>query len=352
MSRASNWTIVLARKGTLPAAGVALYFSTVSPNSSTSPAIEVKGLWKSYRVGHLRPKYRPALEDLTFEVERGEIFGFLGPNGAGKTTAIKVLLGLLRRGRGDVRILGLPHEDRSWRYRAGYLPEQPYFYDYLSPREYLDYVGALLAIPPGLRRERASRLLVDVGLEPSADQPLRRFSKGMLQRLGLAQALLNEPDIVFLDEPMSGLDPLGRRQVRLMILDLKRKGKTVFFSTHILSDAESLCDRVGLLRAGRLIKVGALAEILGMDVATLEVLVTGVDAAVLETTQGVQARRAVGERWTLDVAAGDLGGVIRAVEQAEGRVLSVQPVRKSLEDYFVEEMGGPQEGRWSPEDLA
>lgn len=323
------------------------------PNDlGSSPAIQVRQLFKSYRVGHLRPRRRPALEDLSFQVERGEIFGFLGPNGAGKTTAIKVLLGLLRRERGEIRILGLPHEDRSWRYRTGYLPEQPYFYDYLSPREYLDYAGSLLAIPASLRRQRAARLLAEVGLETSAEQPLRRFSKGMLQRLGLAQALLNEPDLVVLDEPMSGLDPLGRRQVRLMILDLKRQGKTVFFSTHILSDAESLCDRVGLLRAGRLVKVGTLADILTMGAASLEVLVSGVAAGVLETTPAVRSRRPVGERWILEVPEGSLGGVVRGVEEAGGRVLSVQPVRKSLEDYFVEEMGVRQEGRWSPEDLA
>ena len=182
-----------------------------------------------------------------------------------------------------------------------------------------------------------------VNLDPAADVPLRRFSKGMTQRVGLAQALINDPDLVILDEPMSGLDPLGRRLVRRVIMDLKAAGKTVLFSTHILSDAESLCDRVALLRGGELLKVGALDQILTLDVSHLEVLVSGLSEAALAAIP-VRNRVRVGDRWTLEVDEGRLGEVIRAVEAQHGRVLSVHPIRQSLEEYFVKEMGGPGPG--------
>jgi ABC-2 type transport system ATP-binding protein len=282
---------------------------------------------------------RSALEELTLSVPRGEVFGYLGPNGAGKTTTLKLLLGLLRADRGSARVLGVPHTERAWRYRAGYLPENPYLYDYLTPQEYLDYAGRLFGMPASERRERSAQLLCRVGLAESARVPMRRFSKGMLQRAGLAQALLNDPELVFLDEPMSGLDPIGRHMVKEVILDLRSRGRTVFFSTHILSDAESLCDRVGLLRAGRLVTVGRLDDILRIDVSYLEVLVSGVDAALLERLGGLKAKRALGERWILEVEEKSLGPGISAVQGAGGRILSVQPVRESLEDYFIREMG-------------
>ncbi len=333
-------------------------FSSTSPNCGRLPsgmpeaAVEIKSLGKSYQVGHLfarRP--RPALVDLSLRVDRGEIFGYLGPNGSGKTTTLKVLMGLLRPDRGSVSILGRPLADRSWRYAVGYLPEHPYLYDYLTPREYLDYVGRLFGLDAAARRERTHSLLKRVGISRAADLAMRRFSKGMIQRAGLAQALINDPELVFLDEPMSGLDPLGRRMVRDIILDLKARGKTVFFSTHILPDAETLCDRVGLLRAGRLVQVGRLDEILRLDVSHIEVLATGIDEKKLASLAGLGARHAVGERQRLEVAEGALGETIRAVEAAGGRVLSVQPIRQSLEDYFVQEMAAaPEPGRWEFED--
>jgi ABC-2 type transport system ATP-binding protein len=308
------------------------------------PAVDVRDIAKSFRTGHLRPVYRPALKGLSFSVARGEIFGYLGPNGSGKTTTLKILLGLLFPDRGSASILGHPLESREWRYKAGYQPEQPYFYDYLTATEYLDYAGRLFGMGKRERKERIAGLLRLVNLEPAADTPLRRFSKGMTQRVGLAQALVNDPELVILDEPMSGLDPLGRRLVRRVIMDLKAAGKTVFFSTHILSDAESLCDRVALLRGGELVKVGALNEILTLDVSHLEVLVSGLDEAALAGIP-VRNRLRVGERWTLEVDEGRLGEVIRAVEAHRGRVLGVHPIRQSLEEYFVKEVGatGPGE---------
>jgi len=305
-------------------------------------AILVSDLRKSYRIGHILQKRKPVLHGLTFEVQRGEIFGYLGPNGSGKTTTLKILCQLLRPDSGQVRVLDHSLEDRAWRFRAGYLPENPHLYDYLTAREYLDYVGRLFGLPGPTRQERSRRLLAQMGLEAAADLSLRRYSKGMVQRAGLAQALMNDPELVILDEPMSGLDPLGRHLVRNVILDLKAAGKTVFFSTHILSDAETLCDRVAILRAGSLVDVGRLADLLDVQVDHMEVLVSGVDPGRLQAT-GIVGHRPIGERQRLEVEEKSLGAVVQAVETAGGRVLSVQPVRQSLEDYFVREMkAGPE----------
>ena len=308
--------------------------------TASEAVLELRGLSKSYPTGHIIQGRRPALVDLDLTIRRGEILGYVGPNGAGKTTTLKLLTGLLRPDRGDGRILGEPLAARGWRMRVGYLPESPYLYDYLTPAEYLDYVGRLFGLARGARRARTRELLALVGLERAAGLPMRRFSKGMLQRAGLAQALVNDPELLFLDEPMSGLDPIGRRLVRDLILELRRAGKTVLFSTHILSDAETLCDRVAVLRAGRLVKVGALGELLRLDVAHLELLASGVTegAAGLEAAARVVA---VGDRLRLEIEERALGRVVTAIEAAGGRVLGVQPVRRTLEDYFFEEMAGP-----------
>ncbi|MFI4944106.1 MAG: ATP-binding cassette domain-containing protein [Burkholderiales bacterium] len=302
-----------------------------------------RGLCKSYRTGHIIQGRRPALVDLDFELLRGEILGYVGANGSGKTTTFKIFMGLLKPDRGEVSILGEPLASRAWRQRAGYLPEHPYLYDYLTAAEYLDYCGRLFGLAREARRERTRELLSLVGLERSADIPMRRFSKGMLQRAGLAQALVNDPELLFLDEPMSGLDPVGRRLVRDLILAQRQAGKTVLFSTHILSDAETLCDRVAVLRGGRLLSVGPLGELLKLDVTHLELLVSGVGSGApgLETAQRAEA---VGDRLRLLVEEGSLGRVVTAVEAAGGRVLGVQPVRRTLEDYFFEELGGAPQG--------
>ena len=320
-----------------------------APAPAAPPAaIEVTDLQKSYLVGHIRQRRRPVLRGLSFRVERGEVFGYLGPNGAGKSTTLKVLMGLLRPDGGTATVLGRPLGDPAWKQGVGYLPEQPYFYDYLTAAEYVDFAGRLFGLARDVRRARTKDLLSQVGLAGAEGVALRRFSKGMLQRLGIAQALVNDPELVILDEPMSGLDPLGRRAVRDLILDLKARGKTVFFSTHILSDAETLCDRVALLKGGRLVAVGRLDEILKIDVSHMEVLVSGLGPEAVDRLPGdPQRRRAMGERWTLQVEERELGRVVKAVEDLGGRILSVQPVRQSLEDYFFKEMSDTaDEGPW------
>ena len=310
----------------------------------------MRGLSKTYRIGLLRKKIRPALKGLDLTVNRGEILGYLGPNGSGKTTTLKILMGLVFPDSGSATVLGLPLRDGRWRRRVGYLPEQPYFYDYLTAREYLDYAGRLFGMAAPARRERTAHLLELVGLRRSAGIPLRRFSKGMMQRVGIAQALINDPELVILDEPMSGLDPIGRRLVRDIILGLKGQGKTVLFSTHILSDAEALCDRVAMLRGGELLRVGDLAGILGSDVSHMEILVAGLGKdAVDRLAPGLRGVHPLGERWRLETAEDALGAVVKAAEEAGGRILSIQPVRQSLEDYFIKEMGAKTEGEWELE---
>lgn len=307
------------------------------------PALRTRGLSKRYRVGHLFPTFRPALLDLDLEVHVGEILGYVGPNGSGKTTTLKLLAGLLRADAGEAWVLGQALRERSWRYRVGYLPEHPYLYDYLTPAEYLDYAGRLFGLSAARRRERSRELLALVGLEASAHVPLRRFSKGMLQRAGLAQALINDPELLLLDEPMSGLDPIGRRLVRDLIADQRKAGKTVLFSTHILSDAETLCDRVALLRGGRLLKTGALGELLRLEVTHLELLVSGLVPEAVGLAGTARWQR-VGDRLRVEVEERELPQVVAAVAAAGGRVLSLQPVRQTLEDYFFAEVGGQKAG--------
>src|SRR5713226_1676819 len=230
-------------------------------NAMGTPAIEIQGLTKDFPLGFWRQRRRRSLDNLTLQVEEGEVFGFLGPNGAGKTTTLKLLMGLIFPTAGTARIRGRSIDDVGMHREIGFLPEQPYFYDYLTARELLDYFARFFGYNAAERRERVGRFLGMVGLEAAGDVQLRKFSKGMLQRVGMAQAILHDPEVVILDEPMSGLDPVGRREVRDIVLDLKRQGRTILFSTHILSDAEMLCDRVGVLVGGKLQGVGAPEEL-------------------------------------------------------------------------------------------
>src|ERR1700741_4615303 len=234
-------------------------------------AIEIDGLTKDYALGFWRKRMRRSLDNLSLRVEDGEIFGFLGPNGAGKTTTLKLLMRLIFPTSGTARILGKSIDDVSMHREIGYLPEQPYFYDYLTAAELLDYFARFHGLTAAERHDRVQRMLKKVGLETAKKIQLRKYSKGMLQRAGLAQAILHEPQVVVLDEPMSGLDPLGRREVRDIILELKKEGRTVLFSTHILSDAEMLCDRVGVIGGGKLRGVGGPGEMVGMQVQGREV---------------------------------------------------------------------------------
>ena len=221
-------------------------------------AIEILDLEKTYLVGFWRKRPKVALRALRLTIAEGEVFGFLGPNGAGKTTTLKLLMGLVFPTSGSARILGREMDDPEVKSQIGFLPEQPYFYDHLTARELLNYYGQLSGVPAKGRSARVEQMLGRVGLADAAGIQLRKFSKGMLQRVGLAQAILHDPKLVFLDEPMSGLDPMGRREVRDLIQQLRSEGKTVFFSTHILSDAEALCDRVGVIHQGELRGVGAV----------------------------------------------------------------------------------------------
>jgi ABC-2 type transport system ATP-binding protein len=268
-------------------------------------AIATDALTKHYAVGFSGRRRHVALDALTLRVGQGEVFGFLGPNGAGKTTTLKLLLRLIHPTSGAAAILGCPAGDVRMRRRIGYLPEQPYFYDHLTPEELLDYFGGLFGYDRVERRRRAGRLLDEVGVGAARRRQLRTFSKGMLQRVGVAQALLNDPEVVFLDEPMSGLDPLGRREIRHLILSLRDRGCTVFFSSHVLSDAEALCSRVGILAAGRLVTEGPLAEILAFEVRGWELVVNGLTDVGLARARALgRIRHATalgGDRWALEL---------------------------------------------------
>jgi ABC-2 type transport system ATP-binding protein len=285
-----------------------------------------------------------ALNDVTLSVGVSEVFGYLGPNGAGKTTTLKVLFGLVRRERGTIEVLGLPHADRAWRGRVGYLPEHPYLYDSLTPREYLAYAAQLSGVLRSSVSSRVDAVLEQVGLGSSRDKLMRTFSKGMVQRAGLAQALVGDPDLLILDEPMSGLDPIGRASVRRLILDLKRAGKTIFFSTHILSDAETLCDRVAILRLGRVVSQGPLSEILKVDVEHLEVDCTGIPVRDWICPAGATVVHRSGDHARCQVDEQAFFAFVREIESHGGRILTVQPKRKSLEEVFVEEVQGSGAG--------
>lgn len=307
------------------------------------PVVEITNLVKDYEVGFWRKRRVRALDSLSLSVNKGEIFGFLGANGAGKTTTLKLLMRLIFPTSGAARILDHDIADVSMHHRIGYLPENPYFYDYLTAREFLDYCGEIFGLSKSDRQKRAAELLGRVHLdEKKWDTQLRKFSKGMLQRVGLAQSLVNDPEVVFLDEPMSGLDPVGRREVRDLIASLRHEGKTVFMCSHILSDIEVLCDRVAILKRGRLAHVGSLAELRGQAGQSnlIEVIATATNVDVLsrhlpETSEIQVTATASGIRITVpDESAVD--SVIAALRKAGGKLVSVQPVRQSLEELFLD----------------
>jgi ABC-2 type transport system ATP-binding protein len=309
-------------------------------------AIDTEDLTKDYALGFWRRRPYRALDRLTLSVEPGEVFGLLGPNGAGKTTTLKLLMQLVFPTAGRARILGRPAGDVSVRRRIGYLPENPYFYDHLTAVELLDYFGRLFGLSAAERTARASRLLDQVDLGAERRLPLRRYSKGMLQRVGLAQALLNEPEVVFLDEPMSGLDPIGRRMVRQLILALRDRGATVFFSSHILSDAEAVCSRVAILAAGRLVAAGRLTDLVAFGIRGWEVVVEGLDPAAADRVRAMAVRLTpVAERrYVMELPADARPDRALAELSAIGAtVVSFNPLRDTLEDFFVRQVAG--EGR-------
>jgi ABC-2 type transport system ATP-binding protein len=297
-------------------------------------AIDIENLTKDYPYGFLQLKKKRSLEGLTMQVQTGEVFGFLGPNGAGKSTTIKLLMRLIFPTAGSARILGKPIGDIGMHKDIGYLPEQPYFYDYLTAAEVLDYFARFHDFAAAERRKRVEHMLKKVGLESAGRIQLRKYSKGMLQRVGLAQAILHDPLVVVLDEPMSGLDPVGRREVRDIILELKKQGKTVLFSTHILSDAEMLCDRVGVIVGGKLQGVGAPSEIVGLKARGMEILFELADAAEVSDALLATATR-TGNRYRLHVEESDVYAAIEQLRAARAKILSVTQVKPSLEEYFM-----------------
>ncbi len=305
--------------------------------------VEIEKLSKDYEVGFWRKRKVRALDDLSLSVKPGGIFGFLGGNGAGKTTTIKILMGLLFRTEGTAKILGSPIDEVEMRSRIGYCPENPYFYDYLTPLELLDYFGRLFGIDSATRSSRSADLLHAVGLDEAAwKRQLRKFSKGMQQRVGLAQALINQPEIVFFDEPMSGLDPVGRREIRELIAGLKAKGTSVFMSTHILSDVEALCDEVAILRKGKLFATGDLQELLSRDAGRggFEVIASGLSPAAVAQIEALSKGAVVTGKpngIAIEVAGDEsIEVVLRTIRDNSGKLISVLPVKQSLEDLFVE----------------
>src|SRR5438270_1097685 len=300
-------------------------------------AIEILGLEKIYNAGFWRKRSRRALRPLNLVVEEGEIFGFLGPNGAGKTTTLKILMGLVFPTAGTARILGLELDDPAMKTQIGFLPEQPYFYDHLTAQELLHYYGQLSGVDPKQLSRRVEAVLEQVKLSNSANIQLRKFSKGMLQRVGIAQAILHEPKVVFLDEPMSGLDPMGRREVRDLMEQLKAEGKTVFFSTHILSDAEALCNRVAVIHLGELRAVGAVADLISGVQGKVEIIWEGTSVPASVKALGAECHitgdtvRAVLPEESQDLA-------LDVLRRERLRLVSLVPVRTTLEQYFVEKL--------------
>jgi ABC-2 type transport system ATP-binding protein len=305
------------------------------------PAVEITNLTKDYEVGFWRKRKVRALDDLSLSIDEGQIFGFLGANGAGKTTTLKLLMRLIFPTSGSARILGHDIHDVRMHRRIGYLPENPYFYDYLTARELVEYCAELFGLTAPERRKRAADLLARVKLDEKRwDTQLRKFSKGMLQRVGLAQSLVNDPEIVFLDEPMSGLDPVGRREVRDLIASLRDEGKTVFMCSHILSDIEVLCDRVAILKRGRLAQAGYLDELRARpdDPHQMEVMATGVDAATLKQHLANGQITPTPRGLRIEISAeNEIETVLAALRKTGGKVVSVQPIKQSLEELFMDQ---------------
>ena len=295
-------------------------------------AIEIENLTKEYPHGFLHLKKKTSLEGLTMHVETGEVFGFIGPNGAGKSTTIKLLMSLIFPTSGTARILGEPISNVEMHRRIGYLPEQPYFYDYLTAAEVLDYFAQFHDLTAADRKERVANSLKKVGLETARKIQLRKYSKGMLQRVGLAQAILHDPELVILDEPMSGLDPVGRREVRDIILELKKAGKTVMFSTHILSDAETLCDRVGVIVGGKLRGVGAPGTLVDMKTQGMEIEFALSDLGSLPL---LAKATKTGAHYRLQVTEGELYAAVEQLRGAGARIISVSQIKATLEDFFM-----------------
>jgi ABC-2 type transport system ATP-binding protein len=309
--------------------------------SERKDAVVVEGVAKEFRPG-LGWRKRRVLQGISFRVREGETFGFVGPNGAGKTTTLKILMGLIRPSAGRATILGRPIGTPESRRCVGFLPENPYFYDFLTGRELLHFYARVSGVAPAMRARRVEQLLSWVGLAPAADARIRTYSKGMQQRVGIAQALVHDPQVVFLDEPMSGLDPLGRKEIRDLILRLRGEGRTVFMNTHILSDVELLCDRVAILVAGSIRYEGAPHELLEGALRETEIVASRVaaDTASLLEERCRARLRGHGERVEIRVPEKSVQEILALLLGAGAEVLSVTPQRASLEDIFLSAVEG------------
>ncbi|MGJ3254669.1 MAG: ABC transporter ATP-binding protein [Elainellaceae cyanobacterium] len=305
-------------------------------SANQTAVVDTHQLRKVYRTGFWLNQKLVPLQSCSLTVFQGETFGLLGPNGAGKTTLLKILLGIIRPTSGNASLLGKSLGDRSVKHRVGYLPENPYFYDYLTGWEFLNYTAGLFQIPHNVRRERIPQLLDLVGLAQSAarKKQLRHYSKGMLQRIGMAQALINDPEVVFLDEPMSGLDPLGRYQIREIIASLKAQGKTIFFNSHVLSDVEMICDRIAILARGELICAGSLHELLGTADLYRVVINGGNQDALREWIPDLECREG---HWQGHLK-GDAQDFLASLSLMNAQLISMNLARPSLEEFFVQQL--------------
>ncbi len=299
-------------------------------------ALEIRNLKKTFKSNFLIRQY-PVLKGIDITVEKGEIYGFLGPNGAGKTTTMKCIIGLIYPDTGEISIFGQPSDDTARRRNIGFLPEQPYFYDYLTAEELLMFSGMLFSLPTKQTRQKTGELLELVGLEQKKNLKLKKYSKGMLQRVGLAQALINEPEFLILDEPFSGLDPIGRKELRDIILSLRDNGKTIFFSSHILQDMEMMVDRVGIILDGTIRKEGKLSELISHSVRYYEIVFTGIDENILANHPAkyvFQDNHYIARLDTVD----ETNKIIEFIVQNKGKIISITPIKRTLEDIFFEEI--------------
>lgn len=307
----------------------------------TMPAVRLQELTKDFTVGFWRPRPVRVLNRVTLDLEPGEVLGYLGPNGAGKTTTLKLLMQLIFPTSGSAEILGRPVGDVDVRRRIGFLPETPYFYDNLTAEELLTYFGTLFGFPVSDARRRTTALLDRVGVGKERRMPLRRFSKGMLQRVGIAQALINDPEVIFLDEPLSGLDPLGRRDIRHLLIALRDEGRTLFLSSHILSDAEMMCNRVAIVSGGRLVASGRIAD-LGLRVRGWELVVAGAPPARVDP-QDPRIRmvtRVADGRYVLELPADQPPEqIVMELAQSGAQIISLNPHHETLEEFFVAKVG-------------
>ncbi|MFK7984723.1 MAG: ABC transporter ATP-binding protein [Sandaracinaceae bacterium] len=306
----------------------------IASTGKSDSVLRVKGLEKTFRIGFLRKKV-PAVCGIDFEVRRGEVFGLLGPNGAGKTSTIKMVLRLIFQDRGSIALFDQDDPGRAVMARVGYMPENPYIYQYLRPMEFLDLCGRLAGMDGPSRRKRSAELVERVGLGHATDRPIGKFSKGMMQRIGIAQALLHDPELLVLDEPMSGLDPIGRKEVRDLVLEQRAEGKTILFTSHILSDVEMLCDRVGIMQRGKMSHYGALDALLSAETRRVEVELDSVGPDLESALEGLGATLEPAHGHLRVVVEGDAQPVMKAAIEHGAQILSVTPGRETLEGVFV-----------------